>query len=139
MDRKTRLFQRESFGAQQAGSSGQPKFVSTLTSRRFCCAHNVREIASGISGSTNVFNRRRHEEQTGRNACETTPPQSRLHASVQFQHAELVIKRRDELAQNPMRWSKRHSAWGTVCWSEGTWVGSTRTTPEHQVRHLFSA
>ena len=38
MDRKTRLIHRESFGAQQACSSGQPKFVSTLTSGRFCCA-----------------------------------------------------------------------------------------------------
>ena len=38
MDRKTRLFQRESFGAQQACSSGQPQFVSTLTIGRFYCA-----------------------------------------------------------------------------------------------------
>ena len=51
-------------------------------------------------------------------------------------YADLVIERRDELNQNPKRWSKRHSAWRTVCWSDGTWVASGASSVQRMMDNL---
>ena len=123
---KTCLFHRESFGAQQAGSSGQPKFVSTLTNGRFSgiCARST------STGSTNVFKRRRHEEQTGTHVRRRRYSEGCTRASC-FNMRNWSSRDGTSLPRTQKRLSKRHSAWD---WCAGrTGHGSRR------VRHLFSA